>query len=119
MLMTPPSVKIFISTRPIDMRRSFDGLSAIVTEIIGKDPYSGHLFVFCNRRKDRTKILWWDRSGFCLFYKRIEEGAFHFPAGAEANVGFQRSHEERPHAAEENRIVVEVVILAALQEAEG
>lgn len=83
MRMVPPSVRIYVCTQPTDMRRSFDGLSRMVQDVVGQDPFSGHLFVFWNRRSDRTKILWWDRSGFCLWYKRLEEGAFRFPESAE------------------------------------
>jgi transposase len=79
MLSLPPSVRIFISTLPADMRRSFDGLSALTERVLEQDPFSGHLFVFRNKRGDRVKILYWDRSGFCLWYKRLEEGTFRFP----------------------------------------
>lgn len=58
------------------MRKSFDTLSALVCDVIDEDPQSGHLFVFVNRRKDRVKVLWWDRSGFCLLAKRLEVGQF-------------------------------------------
>jgi len=78
-LSLPPSTRIFICTQPADMRRSFDGLAAMTQDIIGADPMSGHLFVFRNKRGDRAKILYWDRSGFCLFYKHLEKGVFHFP----------------------------------------
>jgi transposase len=79
-LSLPPSVQIFVASEPADMRRSFDGLSAMVVELLEKDPFSGHLFVFRNRRGDRVKILYWDRSGFGLWYKRLETGVFRFPA---------------------------------------
>ena len=66
MLTWPPTVRIFVSTQPTDMRRSFDGLAMITRENMGQDPLSGHLFVFFNRRGDRVKIMFWDRSGFCI-----------------------------------------------------
>ena len=79
MLTVPPSVRIYVCAQATDMRRSFDGLSALARDTVQQDPFSGHLFVFCNRRADRVKVLWWDRSGFCLWYKRLEEGLFRFP----------------------------------------
>jgi len=76
-LSLPPSVKVFVSRGATDMRKSFDTLAALVCDVIEEDPQSGHLFVFMNRRKDRVKILWWDRSGYCLLAKRLEHGQFH------------------------------------------
>ena len=76
MLTLPPSVRIFVCLAPADMRRSLDGLAAMTRDTIREDPLSGHLFVFFNRRRDRTKILFWDRSGLCLYYKRLEKGVF-------------------------------------------
>jgi transposase len=83
-LTLPPSVKIFLAVAPADMRKSFDGLAALVRDVILQDPYSGHLFVFRGRRGDRVKILLWDRSGFVLWYKRLEAGVFRFPLTAGA-----------------------------------
>ena len=80
MLTLPPSVRIFVCLSPADMRRSLDGLAAMTREVIREDPLSGHLFVFFNRRRDRTKILFWDRSGLCLYYKRLEKGVFRLSA---------------------------------------
>jgi len=78
-LSLPPTVKIYIAAGAVDLRKGFDGLSAVTREVIQMDPLSGHLFVFINRRRDRAKILVWDRSGFWLLYKRLERGRFHIP----------------------------------------
>jgi transposase len=75
----PQSVRIFIGSTPIDMRKSIDGLTAIVQEELGENAYSGHLFVFVSRRCDRAKILTWDKGGFVLLYKRLERGQFKLP----------------------------------------
>jgi transposase len=90
MLSLPPAVQIFVCTTPEDMRRSFDGLAAKVYEL-GGEPLSGHLYVFRNRRGDRAKILFWDRTGYCLWYKRLERGVFHFPVGADGCVELEAS----------------------------
>jgi transposase len=84
MLTLPPSTRVFVATKHADMRRSFDGLMALVRDFLGEDPLSGHLFVFRNRLGDRVKILWWDRDGLAIFYKRLEEGGFVFPSAGEA-----------------------------------
>jgi transposase len=73
----PRSVKIYIASAPTDMRRSIDGLMALVQEELHGDAYSGHLFVFLSRRVDRVKILTWDNGGFALYYKRLLCGAPH------------------------------------------
>jgi transposase len=80
MLTLPPTVKIYIDTNPINIGWSFDRLAGRVRDVLVNDPLSGHLFVFFNRQRDRVKILFWDRSGFCLFYKRLELGTFRIPA---------------------------------------
>lgn len=80
MLMIPSSIRIYLARDPADMRCSFDGLMGRVSAVLEADPFSGHLFVFRSRRGDRVKILFWDRSGFCLWYKRLEKSTFRFPA---------------------------------------
>jgi transposase len=79
MLTLSPAVRIYLAIGATDLRRSIDGLSALVRERFGLDPLSGHLFLFRNRRGDRLKVLAWDRSGFCVFYKRLEQGTFAWP----------------------------------------
>jgi len=78
MLSLPVSVRVFVCTQATDMRRSFDGLVHLAEQVIREDPFSGHLFVFFNRRSDRVKILYWDRTGPAIWYKRLEEGTFRF-----------------------------------------
>jgi transposase len=73
-------VRIYVCLTPMDMRKSFDSLAALVREGLGYDPLSGHLFVFRSRRGDRVKLLWWDRDGLTLYYRRLEKGTFRFPA---------------------------------------
>jgi hypothetical protein len=72
----PASVRIYLCTKPTDLRKGFDGLQGMVREFLGQDPLSGHLFLFLNRRRDRVKILLWDRDGFVIWYKRLEAGTF-------------------------------------------
>ena len=79
MLTLPGSVRIYLASAPTDMRRSIDGLMSIVKGELEEDVYSGHLFVFVSRRCDRMKILTWDKGGFVLYYKRLEQGQFRLP----------------------------------------
>ena len=81
MLSLPASVRVFVCLVPVDMRRSFDGLAAMAGQVLERDPLSGHLFVFIGRRRDRMKILYWDRDGYALWCKRLESGTFKLPVG--------------------------------------
>jgi transposase len=83
MLTLPPSVRVFLAVGATDLRRSIDGLAALVRERLRLEPLSGHLFLFRNRRGDRLKILVWDRSGFWVLYKRLEQGTFAWPSSEE------------------------------------
>jgi transposase len=71
--------KVFLACRPIDLRNGFDGLATKVQQMIGADPFSGHLFLFRGKRGDYLKALYWDGSGLCLFAKRLEKGRFVWP----------------------------------------
>ena len=86
MLTLQPSIRIFIHTAPADMRKSMDGLENLVRTHLGEDPMSGNLFLFRNRRGDRLKLLYWDRNGFVVWYKRLERGTFSFPRHDAARV---------------------------------
>jgi hypothetical protein len=70
------AVRVFLCTKPTDMRKGFDGLFSMVQEFLGQDPLSGHLFLFLNRRRDRVKVLFWERDGLVIWYKRLEAGTF-------------------------------------------
>jgi transposase len=72
-------VRVYLCTSPTDMRKGFDTLAVLVRDSLGYDPLSGHLFLFVGRRRDRLKILYWDRDGYALWYKRLEKGTFRMP----------------------------------------
>ncbi len=80
MLSLPPTVKLYVCTTPVDMRKSFSGLAVAAQHIVRENPLCGHLFSFFNRRGDICKTLWWSSGGFCLLAKRLERGRFRIPA---------------------------------------
>lgn len=91
------SIRIFVCTRPVDMRLGFNGLFGMVQTLLEKDPLSGHLFLFRNARGNLIKILWWDVDGLAIFAKRLEIGTFKFPEvrfvdGKYEPVEIERSH---------------------------
>lgn len=76
MLSFGASVRLFVATSPTDLRKSFDGLSAVVQSELGMSPLRGDMFIFLNRRATQVRILFWDRDGFCVLCKRLEQGTF-------------------------------------------
>lgn len=84
MLSLPPAVRIWLASQPADLRKSFDGLAALVREGLGRDPLSGDIFVFRNKGADRIKLLLWEEDGYSIWYKRLEAGTFRFPAAPDA-----------------------------------
>ncbi len=93
------NIQVWVATAPVDMRKSFDGLAEVVRAFLGHDPLSGSLFVFRNRSGQRVKVLWWDKNGLALYYKRVERGTFAFPA---------------PHAAGDKAVAISAADLARL-----
>ena len=79
----PSQTKVYLALGSTDMRKAINGLSIFVEERLEMDPFSGHLFVFCNRRRTMVKILYWDRNGFCLWQKRLEKHRFIWPEKAD------------------------------------
>jgi transposase len=78
MLFPEDQVRLWLYTQPTDMRKSYDGLSTLVKSKLLDDPLSGQLFVFINRKRTQMKILYFDRSGYCIWSKRLEQGRFHW-----------------------------------------
>jgi transposase len=85
-VLLPSGVRIFVASQPADLRASFDGLAALTREVIKQDPLQGHLFVFRNKTGRRVKVLFWDRTGWVLWYKRLETSVFRFPIGDSGSV---------------------------------
>jgi transposase len=81
--MLPASVRVLVCTAPQDMRKSFDTLAAVVREVLREEPQSGALYVFVGKRPNRVKVLWWDRNGYCLLYKRLHRALFVAPRAAD------------------------------------
>jgi transposase len=75
-LSLPPSVRLFMATQPVDGRKGVDSLMVLVRDVLKHDPLSGHLFVFFSRRCDRVRVVYWDRTGFAMWTKRLERGRF-------------------------------------------
>lgn len=87
MLSLPPSVRLFVATQPVDGRKGADSLMVLVRDVLRHDPLSGHLFVFFSKRRDRVRIVYWDRSGFAMWTKRLEKGRFRPSFSNEGKLG--------------------------------
>lgn len=94
--MLPASVRIYVASGPVDLRNGFDGLSGMVRNRFGRDPLDGALYVFFSRSRKSVKILWWDRSGYAIWHKRLERGRYRLP---EAVPGSERVRMEWPDLA--------------------
>ena len=90
-MLSLPSTGIYLCVEPTDMRKSFDSLAQLAREHLCGDPLSGAWFVFYSKRRDRLKILYWDRDGFALWHKRLEEGPFQFPTTVPGSKGLEIS----------------------------
>ena len=85
MIHLPASVRVYLCLSACDMRKSFDGLHALVRDCLELDAFAGHLFIFASRSRDRVKILYWDRDGFAIWSKRLEEGTYAVPLADSAD----------------------------------
>lgn len=94
MMHLPASVRVYLCLTPTDMRRSFDGLHALVRDRLELDAFAGHLYIFANKRRDRIKLLYWDRDGFAIWAKRLEEGTFAIPSGDASQARLEITAEE-------------------------
>ena len=86
MLSLPPSVRLFVATQPVDGRKGADSLMVLVRDVFGHDPLGGHLFVFFSKRRERVRIVYWDRTGFAMWSKRLERGRFNPPFVADGKL---------------------------------
>jgi transposase len=84
MLSLPPTIRIWLSAKPVDLRKSFDSLASLVRDGLRGDPLSGDIFAFRNKAGDRIKLLIWEEDGYAIWYKRLEAGSFHFPPSLDA-----------------------------------
>lgn len=83
--------RLYFYTLPTDMRKSFDSLAALVREQMQADPFDGSLFIFCSKRRDRIKLLYWDQDGYAIWMKRLEKGTYQFPSITETSPPFRAS----------------------------
>ena len=92
-MLLPSNLKIHLASQAVDMRKSYQTLSVLVKNVLNQNPFCGHLFIFYNKRKDLTKVLYWHVNGFCLWQKRLEKGKFILPpACTEASTEMNADH---------------------------
>ncbi len=94
MFQLPKNTSIYICDRPVDFRKSFNGLCGEVTNYLEQNPLNGHLFVFYNKNKDKIKLLFWDNDGYWIFYKCLEKGTFEMPKQMDSKNSIELSHQE-------------------------
>jgi transposase len=87
--MLPEAVRVLVCTAPQDMRKAFDTLALVTRQVLGEDPQNGTLYVFVGKHASRVKVLWWDRNGYCLLYKRLHRALFRIPQASGGKVGVQ------------------------------
>jgi transposase len=88
-MIVPQHLRVFLAVGATDMRKSINGLCLLVQMHLALDPFAGHLFAFCNRRRNMVKILYWDRNGFCLWQKRLERHQFAWPESQTRVLGLE------------------------------
>ena len=86
--------RVYLAVGATDMRKQIDGLAALVEDVLGQDPFCESLFVFCNARRDKLKVLYWQRNGFWLWYRRLERERFHWPRDPRAGAAMEVSARE-------------------------
>ncbi len=84
-----PNVRVFLAREPVDMRKQFHGLIALAEEVLKQDPLTGHLFVYINRRRDRIKVLYWEDTGYCIWYKQLQRGTYELPTVNQESVSIE------------------------------
>lgn len=94
MFLPQTRLKFYLYTHPTDMRKSFNGLFGIVTSALRSDPLSGDVYAFVNKKRDRLKLLFWDKGGFWIFYKRLEKGTFQQPFSDPASDSLEISYDQ-------------------------
>ena len=92
MMLLPDSVKIYLCLEPTDMRKSINTLSIVVKESLLLEPSSGHLFLFCNRSRDKLKALYYEQNSFTLWYRRLEKGKYIFPKDGQGHIEMSQEH---------------------------